>query len=173
MGRTARPCFAGRAISPAGCRSVRGRPPPPSPACLGEFLFYLRRVSGSNSTTLPRRASDMQFADIAYALKRETAAPCFLYGSFCFLSAVRPVCAGSSVPPYSAPAAGRFCPPYLLPQCCPAFPEPVACFAGRSYLYPGKDYRNAAPVIYSAVSYRFYNVFYKKGFTNEFQKHII
>ena len=28
------------------------------PACLGEFLFYLRRVSGSNSTALPGRASD-------------------------------------------------------------------------------------------------------------------
>ena len=28
------------------------------PACLGEFLFYLRRVRGSNSTALPRRASD-------------------------------------------------------------------------------------------------------------------
>ena len=27
-------------------------------ACLGEFLFYLRRVSGSNSTALPSRASD-------------------------------------------------------------------------------------------------------------------
>ena len=51
-GRTARPCLAGRAISPAGCRSVRGRPPPPvtSPSLSGEFLFYLRRVSGSKST---------------------------------------------------------------------------------------------------------------------------
>ncbi len=48
-GRTARPCLAGRAISPAGCRSVRGRPPPPvtSPSSSGEVLFYLRRVRGS------------------------------------------------------------------------------------------------------------------------------
>ena len=29
-----------------------------SPACLGEFCFYLRRVSGSNSTALLCRASD-------------------------------------------------------------------------------------------------------------------
>ena len=29
-----------------------------SPACLGEFSFYLRRVSGSNSTALLCRASD-------------------------------------------------------------------------------------------------------------------
>ena len=28
------------------------------PACLGGFPFYLRRVSGSNSTALPSRASD-------------------------------------------------------------------------------------------------------------------
>ena len=44
-----------------------------------------------------------------------------------------PACADSSVPPYSAPAKGRFCPPYLWPQCCPAFPEMAACFAERSY----------------------------------------
>ena len=87
----------------------------------GGFLFYLRRVRGSNSTALPRRASDMQFADFAYTLKRETAAPCFLCRSFCFLFTARPACAGSTVPPYSAPAAGRFCPPYLLPQRRPAF----------------------------------------------------
>ena len=35
-------------------RHKKGTPP----ACLGEFLFYLRRVSGSNSTALPSRASD-------------------------------------------------------------------------------------------------------------------
>ena len=54
---------------------------------------------------------------------------CFLCGSFCFFSAA-PL---RSVPPYSAPAKGRFCPPYLWPQCCPAFPGMAACFAERSY----------------------------------------
>ena len=36
-------------------------------------------------------------------------------GSFCFLFAASPARADSSVPPYSAPAEGRFCPPYLYP----------------------------------------------------------
>ena len=31
------------------------------------------------------------------------------------------------------PAKGRFCPPYLWPQCCPAFPGMAARFAERSY----------------------------------------
>ena len=44
-----------------------------------------------------------------------------------------PACTDSSIPPYSAPAEGRFCPPYLWPQCCPAFPGMAACFAERSY----------------------------------------
>ena len=43
----------------------------------------------------------------------------------------------------------------------------------KSRTLPGKKHRKAAPAIYSAVSYRFYNVFCKKGFTNEFQKYII
>lgn len=33
---------------------------------------------------------------------------------------------------------------------------------------PEKKHRNTAPGIYSTVSSRFYNVFYKKVFTNEF-----
>ena len=43
----------------------------------------------------------------------------------------------------------------------------------KSRTLPGKKHRKTASAIYSAVSYRFYNVFCKKGFTNEFQKHII
>ena len=43
----------------------------------------------------------------------------------------------------------------------------------KSRTLPGKKHRKAASAISSAVSYRFYNVFCKKGFTNEFQKHII
>ena len=43
----------------------------------------------------------------------------------------------------------------------------------KSRTLPGKKHRKTASSIYSAVSYRFYNVFCKKGFTNEFQKHII
>ena len=43
----------------------------------------------------------------------------------------------------------------------------------KSRTLPGKKHRKTASAIYSAVSYRFYNVFCKKSFTNEFQKHII
>lgn len=76
-----------------------------------------------------------RYAVCGYCLcvKKGNCRTVFLCGSFCFLSAVRPVCTGSTVPPYSAPAAGRFCPLYLLLQCCPAFPGPAACFSGRSY----------------------------------------
>ena len=57
----------------------------------------------------------------------------FLCGSFCFLSAASLARADSSVPPYSPPAKGRFCLPYLWPQRLPAFPGMAACFAERSY----------------------------------------
>ena len=93
----------------------------------------------------------------------------FLCGSFCLLSAAPPARAGSSVPPYSPPAKGRFCPPHLWPGVPREWPSVLP--KGRTL--PGKKRRKAAPAIYSAVSYRFYNVFCKKGFTNEFQKHII
>lgn len=56
--------------------------------------------------------------------------------------------------------------------CGQAFPGMAACFAEKSYSAQ-KKHRKTASAIYSAVSYRFYNVFCKKGFTNEFQKHII
>ena len=65
--------------------------------------------------------------------KKKAAAPCFLCGSFCFLSAAPPARADSSVLPYSVPPKGRFCPPYLLSQCCPAFPGMAVRFAERSY----------------------------------------
>ena len=93
----------------------------------------------------------------------------FLCGSFCFLSAAPPAPAGGSVPPYSPPAKRRFCPPHLWPGVPREWPSVLP--KGRTL--PEKKRRKAAPAIYSAVSYRFYNVFCKKGFTNEFQKHII
>ena len=57
----------------------------------------------------------------------------FLCGSFCFLFAVPPACADSSIPPYSSPVEDCFCPPYLCPQGRPVFPRMAACFAERSY----------------------------------------
>ena len=139
-GRTARPCLAGRAISPAGCRSVRGRPPPPvtSPSSSGEVLFYLRRVRGSNSTA---RISDREHHGLGVHIKTEkqklprknTVRQLLL-----FICRVPPACADSSIPPYSTPAEGRFCPLYLWLLCCPAFPGRTVCFAEKAYSGPEK-----------------------------------
>ena len=61
-------------------------------ACLGEFLFYLRRVSGSNSTALLCRASDQPCGLSLSAretpttgIKKRTFPACL--GEFSFLSA--------------------------------------------------------------------------------------
>ena len=113
-------------------RHKKGTPP----ACLGEF-FYLpaacewveqhgpdKECSGNaNRPHLPDRM----------VYRSGNGAVHFLCGSFCFLSAASLARADSSVPPYSAPAKGRFCPPYLWPQRLPAFPGMAACFAERSY----------------------------------------
>ena len=91
----------------------------------------------------------------------------FLCGSFCFLSAA----------PLRVP---------VVPFCLIPLPQRsvfarciCGCSAARLFrewlsVLPKrrtparKKRRNAVPTIYSAVSYRFYNVFYKKVFTNEF-----
>ena len=108
-------------------RHKKGNPP----ARLEGFLFYLRRVSGSNSTAL--QGERYAVCGFCLCVKKGNCRTVFLCRSFCFLSAARSACAGSSVPPYSAPAAGRFCPPYLLLLRRPVLPGPAACFAGRSY----------------------------------------
>ena len=59
----------------------------------------------------------------------------FLCGSFCFLSAAPPARADSSVPPYSSPAKGRFCPPHLWP----GFPGNGRSFCRKVVLCPGKS----------------------------------
>ena len=59
----------------------------------------------------------------------------FLCGSFCILSAASPARADSSVPPYSSPAKGRFCPPHLWP----AFPGNGRSFCRKVVLCPGKS----------------------------------
>lgn len=59
----------------------------------------------------------------------------FLCGSFCFLSAASPARADSSVPPYSSPAKGRFCPPHLWP----GFPGNGRSFCRKVVLCPGKS----------------------------------
>ena len=71
------------------------------------------------------------------------------------------------------PRSGAFLPAVFVAAAPSDFSGTGRLFCRKVVLYPIKLRRNAAPVIYSAVSYRFYNVFYKKAFTNEFQKHII
>lgn len=46
-----------------------------------------------------------------------------------------PACADSSIPPYSAPAEGRFCPSHLWP----GFPENDRLFCRKVVLCPGKS----------------------------------
>ena len=195
---------------------MRGRPPPPAPsACLGEFLFYLRRVSGSNSTALPSRASDQPCGLSLSAQEIPTTGSSSLSGGFPFLSAAcewveqhgpDKECSGNVNHPHlpdrmvyrSGNGAvhflcGSFC--FLsaaplrvpvVPFCLIPLPQRsvfarciCGCSAARLFrewlsVLPKrrtparKKRRNAVPTIYSAVSYRFYNVFYKKDFTNEF-----
>ena len=138
------------------------------PACLGEFLFYLRRVSGSNSTA---RISDKEHHRLGVHIKTEKqklphkntvrqlllficCVPCVCRQ---FRSALFLLCERAFLPAaFVARLSHEW--PFVLP---------------KSRTLPGKKHRKTASAIYSAVSYRFYNVFCKKGFTNEFQKHII
>ena len=64
-----------------------------SPACLGEFCFYLRRVSGSNSTALLCRASDQPCGLSLSARETPTTGikkklPQLVWGSFVFICGV-------------------------------------------------------------------------------------
>ena len=71
------------------------------------------------------------------------------------------------------PRRRLFLPAVFVPAGSPSFPENGCLFCRKVVLYPGKKHWNTASAIYSTVSFRFYNVFCQKGFTNEFQKHII
>ena len=115
------------------------RPPPPAPpACLGEFPFLsaaCERVEQhgpdkecSGNVNRPPFASP-------YGIPLRKWGGSFLCGSFCFLSAAPPARADSSVPPYSSPAKGRFCPPHLWP----GFPGNGRSFCRKVVLCPGKS----------------------------------
>ena len=121
----------------------------------GGLSFYLRRVSGSNST--------------AHSPKRSVP---ILSGRFFF------ICGTSCVRRQFCSALFRPCrecflPPVFIAAVLPGISGNDCLFCRKVVLYPRKKHQNPAPTIYSTVSYRFYNVFYEKGFTNEFQKHII
>ena len=118
------------------------------------FLFYLRRVRREQHCTLSQK-------------KR----PDFV-GTFLF------ICGTSCVHRQFCSALFRPCrecllPPVFIAAVLPGISGNDRLFCRKVVLYPRKKHQNPAPTIYSTVSYRFYNVFYEKGFTNEFQKHII
>ena len=71
------------------------------------------------------------------------------------------------------PCRECFLPPVFIAAVPPGISGNDRLFCRKVVLYPRKKHQNPAPTIYSTVSYRFYNVFYEKGFTNEFQKYII
>ena len=117
----------------------------------GGLSFYLRRVSGSNSTAhSPKRSVPILSGRFF-----------FICGTSCvrrqFCSALFLLCERAFLPVAFVARLSREW-PFVLP---------------KSRTLPGKKHRKTASAIYYAVSYRFYNVFYEKGFTNEFQKHII
>lgn len=116
--------------------------------------FYLRRVRREQHCTLSQK-------------KR----PDFV-GTFFF------ICGASCVRRQFCSALFRPCrecflPPVFIAAVLPGISGNDRLFCRKVVLYPRKKHQNPAPAIYSTVSYRFYNVFYEKGFTNEFQKHII
>lgn len=67
--------------------------------------------------------------------KAEAAAQKYGAAASAFYLAASPACADSSVPPYSAPAEGRFCPPHLWP----GFPGNGRSFCRKVVLCPGKS----------------------------------
>ena len=66
------------------------------------------------------------------------------------------------------PRKRPFLPAVFVAAVLPGFPGNGCLFCRKVVLYPRKKHQNTAPGIYSTVSSRFYNVFYKKVFTNEF-----
>ena len=137
------------------------------PACLGELSFYLRRMSGSNSTA---RISDKEHHGLGVHIKTEkqklprknTVRQLLL-----FICRVPPRV--PTVPFHLIPLPQRGVFARCICGCSAArlFREGLSVLPKRRTL-ARKKRRNAVPTIYSAVSYRFYNVFYKKDFTNEF-----
>ncbi len=139
-GRTARPCLAGRAISPAGCRSVRGRPPPPvtSPSSSGEFLFYLRRVRGSNSTD---RISDKEHNGLGVHIKTEKQKlphKNAVRQLLLFICCVPCVCRQFHSTLFHS-RRGAFLPAVFVAAVLPSFSGKDCLFCRKGVLWPGKS----------------------------------
>ena len=91
----------------------------------------------------------------------------FLCGSFCFFllcSCVRRQFRSALF----CPRKRLFLPAVFVAAALLGFPGNGRPFFRKVVLYPRKKHQNTGSAIYSTVSSRFYNVFYKKVFTNEF-----
>ena len=120
----------------------------------GSFLFYLRRVRREQHRTISQK-------------KR----PDFV-GTFLFY--LRCACGWSGVQIcLILPLQGMFFACRICVRSAARLFREWLSVLPKGRTLTRKKCRNAAPPIYSAVSCRFYNVFYEKDFTNEFQKHII
>ena len=115
-------------------RHKKGTPP----ACLGEFSFLsaaCERVEQHGPAKECSGNVNRPHLPVRMVYRSGNGAVLFLCGSFCFLSAASPARADSSVPPYSVPAEGRFCPPHLWP----GFPMNGRSFCRKVVLCPGKS----------------------------------
>ena len=120
----------------------------------GGLSFYLRRVRREQHCTLSQKKRPDFVGTFLFYMRYILRAPAVL---FCLIP----------------PLQGVFLPPVFIAAVPPGISGNDCLFCRKVVLYPRKKHQNPAPAIYSTVSYRFYNVFYEKGFTNEFQKHII
>lgn len=118
------------------------------------FLFYLRRVRREQHCTLSQKKRPDFVGTFLFYMRYILRAPAVLF---------------RLIPPLQ----GVFLPPVFIAAVLPGISGNDCLFCRKVVLYPRKKHQNPAPTIYSTVSYRFYNVFYEKGFTNEFQKYII
>ena len=108
------------------------------PACLGEFSFLSAACEWVEQHGPAKECSgnvNRPHLPVRMVYRSGNGAILFLCGSFCFLFAVSPARADSSVPPYSAPAEGRFC----LSHLWPGFPKDGRSFCRKVVLCPGKS----------------------------------
>ena len=91
----------------------------------------------------------------------------FLCDSFCFFL-LRPCVRRQFRSALFCPRRRPFLPAVFVAAAPPCFPGNDRPFYRKVVLYPRKKHQNTDSAIYSTVSSRFYNVFSKKVFTNEF-----
>ena len=136
----------------------------------GSFFICLRRVSGSNSTALTKNVPETRTAPICQtvwytAQEMGRFIFCAAASAFYLLRLLRVSAVPFCLIPH--PQRGAFARCICVCSAARLFRAWLSVLPKWRTL-ARKKRRNAVPTIYSAVSYRFYNVFYKKDFTNEF-----